>query len=152
MRHRLILGDAAHDVWLSHREGGDWLLFEDDWHLLEPTPDDISLVVRGDTAHIHYRGRTHTVQVVHPAVAYSDETVSDKDALALAPMPGIVVSHKVDAGEHVKAGDALMVIESMKLETVIRAARDGIVQQLHFAVGASFDRDAVLVTLSAEEG
>jgi biotin carboxyl carrier protein len=36
----------------------------------------------------------------------------------------------------------------MKLETVIRSLEDGVVDQVHFKEGDSFDRDAVLVTLS----
>jgi biotin carboxyl carrier protein len=42
------------------------------------------------------------------------------------------------------------VIESMKLETAIRAAQDGIVEKIHVRAGESFDRDAALVTLSRE--
>jgi len=45
-------------------------------------------------------------------------------------------------------GTVLMVIESMKLETQIRASQDGIVERLHVKDGDSFDRDAILVTLS----
>lgn len=44
-------------------------------------------------------------------------------------------------------GTVLMVIESMKLETQIRASQDGIVERLHVKDGDSFDRDAILVTL-----
>ena len=42
----------------------------------------------------------------------------------------------------------LMVIESMKLETSIRASQEGAVDRVHVREGESFDRDAVLVTLS----
>jgi biotin carboxyl carrier protein len=41
-----------------------------------------------------------------------------------------------------------MVIESMKLETPIRAPQAGVVERIHVKDGDSFDRDAVLATLS----
>jgi 3-methylcrotonyl-CoA carboxylase alpha subunit len=63
-------------------------------------------------------------------------------------MPGTVVALKVAPGDAVTAGTVLIVIESMKLETQIRASQDGIVERLHVKDGDSFDRDALLVTLS----
>jgi len=65
-------------------------------------------------------------------------------------MPGVVVSVKAVVGERVAAGTVVAVIESMKLETAIRAAQDGIVEKIHVRAGESFDRDAALVTLSRE--
>jgi 3-methylcrotonyl-CoA carboxylase alpha subunit len=44
------------------------------------------------------------------------------------------------------------VIESMKLETAIKAPRDGLVATVHVAVGKTFDRAAPLVTLAPEAG
>ncbi len=43
-----------------------------------------------------------------------------------------------------------MVIESMKLETTITAPRDGVVAELGYAVGDTFDKGAVLVRLAPE--
>jgi 3-methylcrotonyl-CoA carboxylase alpha subunit len=65
-------------------------------------------------------------------------------------MPGVVVSVKAIVGERVTAGTVVAVIESMKLETAIRAAQDGIVEKVHVRPGESFDRDAALVTFSME--
>jgi 3-methylcrotonyl-CoA carboxylase alpha subunit len=63
-------------------------------------------------------------------------------------MPGTVVALKVAPGDAVTAGTVLMVIESMKLETQIRASQDGIVERVHVKESDSFDRNAILVTLS----
>ena len=65
-------------------------------------------------------------------------------------MPGTVVRVDVAVGDHVATGDPLVVIESMKLETTIRAWHDGTVSAVHVTAGQSFERDAVLVTLAAE--
>ncbi|RXG89124.1 acetyl-CoA carboxylase biotin carboxyl carrier protein subunit [Bradyrhizobium zhanjiangense] len=65
-------------------------------------------------------------------------------------MPGFVVAITVSSGQSVSAGMALMLIESMKLETIIRSPQDGIVHRIHVKEGESFEHDAVLVTLSKE--
>ena len=57
-----------------------------------------------------------------------------------------VIAVAAEPGAQVQAGDTLMVIESMKLETAIKAPRDGVVATVTFAAGQSFERDAVLVT------
>ena len=67
-----------------------------------------------------------------------------------APMPGVVVTIAVLPGQPVSAGAALMMTESMKLETIIRSSQDGVVDGIHFKEGESFERDAVLITLSKE--
>jgi biotin carboxyl carrier protein len=62
-------------------------------------------------------------------------------------MPGTVVRIAAQTGSTVAAGDAILVIESMKLETTIRAWRDGIVEAVHVTEGATFERGTLLVSL-----
>jgi 3-methylcrotonyl-CoA carboxylase alpha subunit len=52
-----------------------------------------------------------------------------------APMPGKVVSFAVKAGDAVKRGQALAVMEAMKMEHTLHAPHDGVVQELLYAVG-----------------
>jgi len=52
-----------------------------------------------------------------------------------APMPGMVVTASVKAGQQVKAGDPLVSIEAMKMETQIRAENDGTVKAVHVKSG-----------------
>ena len=52
-----------------------------------------------------------------------------------APMPGTVIAVSVQAGDKVIAGQALMVMEAMKMEHTIRAPADGIVAEVLFAQG-----------------
>nr|WP_274613211.1 acetyl-CoA carboxylase biotin carboxyl carrier protein subunit [Bradyrhizobium acaciae] len=65
-------------------------------------------------------------------------------------MPGMVVAIAVSPGDSVSAGTALMMIESMKLETIIRSPQDGIVERIHVKENENFEHDAALVTLSKE--
>jgi biotin carboxyl carrier protein len=151
MRHRLIIEDAAHDVWLSRSDTRERLLVNDQWHDLPPAPDCAVAVTDGDLAYVHFNGRAHTVRYQDVIDHYAEGGTGSATNSATAPMPGAVVSVGVSPGDKVAAGDSMMIIESMKMETVIRAGRDGVVEEVHYAAGASFDRDAVLVTLAALE-
>ena len=62
-----------------------------------------------------------------------------------APMPGVIGSIAVEPGKTVRAGDLLLTIEAMKMETAIRAERAGTVKQLHTKHGAQVDAKDLLV-------
>ena len=64
-----------------------------------------------------------------------------------APMPGKVVKLLVAVGEQVQARQGLVVVEAMKMENELRAARDGIVREIHVAEGASVEAGAPLVVI-----
>jgi biotin carboxyl carrier protein len=151
MRHHLLIGDETHDVWLSRDAGTERLLVDEEWHVLPPVPHDAVVVVQGDTAYIHHAGRAHVVRYENPVELLAEHSEGGADDVARAPMPGSVVAVNVAPGDKVANGDGLIVIESMKMETVIRAMRDGEVEAVHVSVGDSFDRDAMLVTLTARE-
>ena len=65
-----------------------------------------------------------------------------------APVPGRILKVAVDAGAAVRAGDVLVVIEAMKMETPIVAPADGTVTEVHAAAGDLVDQDQAIVTCS----
>jgi 3-methylcrotonyl-CoA carboxylase alpha subunit len=71
-----------------------------------------------------------------------------------APMPGRVVQLLVAAGDAVNQGQALIVIEAMKMEHTIAAPRDGTVEAVRYAVGDLVEEGAELIVLAdiAETG
>lgn len=103
----------------------------------------------GDTIHIHLDGRTYAVRYQDPMQVGTGDDAGQN--IARAPMPGVVVAVKVQAGDAVETGTVLVVIESMKLETSIKAPQAGVVEKVHVAPGQSFERDAPLVTLAQGE-
>ncbi|MBO0661139.1 pyruvate carboxylase [Jiella sp. MQZ9-1] len=63
-----------------------------------------------------------------------------------APMPGVVSTLAVAAGQSVQAGDVLLSIEAMKMETAIHAERDGVIEAVHVTAGAQIDAKDLLLT------
>jgi propionyl-CoA carboxylase alpha chain len=70
---------------------------------------------------------------------------ADTSKLLLCPMPGMVVSLAVGEGQDVRAGDALCVVEAMKMENVLKAERDGKVAKVLAKPGDSLNVDAVIL-------
>jgi 3-methylcrotonyl-CoA carboxylase alpha subunit len=68
------------------------------------------------------------------------------------PLPGVVVAVPVSVGQQVAAGDALMVIEAMKMEHTIAAPYAGTVISIHFARGERVPEGRALLELKRAEG
>lgn len=64
-----------------------------------------------------------------------------------APLPGTVLDIRVSAGQSVKSGDIMLVLEAMKMENEILAPRDGVVAGVSAVKGASVNTGDILVTL-----
>ena len=65
-----------------------------------------------------------------------------------APMPGNVLKIHVKAGQAVRAGDVLMILEAMKMENEIMASKDGTVTSVAIPEGATVETGALLCTIS----
>jgi propionyl-CoA carboxylase alpha chain len=70
---------------------------------------------------------------------------SDSGKALRCPMPGLVRAIAVAVGQEVKSGDALAVVEAMKMENVLRADRDGVVKTINVKPGDSLAVDAVIM-------
>jgi propionyl-CoA carboxylase alpha chain len=68
-----------------------------------------------------------------------EKAVPDLSHLVLSPMPGLLVSLAVKAGDTVTAGDGIAVIEAMKMENMIRAPRDGVICTVHAQAGDTLE-------------
>jgi propionyl-CoA carboxylase alpha chain len=69
----------------------------------------------------------------------------DLSKFLLSPMPGLLVSLAVQAGQEVKVGQEICVVEAMKMENLLRAERDGRVSVLHAKSGDSLAVDQPIV-------
>jgi propionyl-CoA carboxylase alpha chain len=99
---------------------------------------------------IRHRAALAHVLVLTPRTAELHEKLPPKKAadtskMVLSPMPGLVVTLDVAVGQQVRAGEAVAVIEAMKMQNIIRAERDGLVKAVNAAAGDSVAADEVLV-------
>ncbi len=120
----------------------------------------------GRTMDLQFNGQRQTVQtwqrdeLVHVFCDLGATVITEIDALAhagevaaeggrlTAPMPGKVVSFAVKAGDGVKKGQPLAVMEAMKMEHTIAAPADGTVAELLYAPGDQVAEGAELLTLA----
>jgi pyruvate carboxylase subunit B len=66
-----------------------------------------------------------------------------------APMPGMVVRIEVEAGQAVKSGQGIAVVEAMKMENELKAEGDGVVARILVQPGQAVEKGAVLVEFEA---
>jgi biotin carboxyl carrier protein len=61
--------------------------------------------------------------------------VAPSGSAVTAPLPGVIKSIAIRPGQRVSRGDPLLVIEAMKMDNVLRASREGLVETIHIAEG-----------------
>ncbi len=109
-----------------------------------------AVVVRaGDRLLVALDGRAH-------AFAFGEEARGDAAGtgvgVVVAPMPGRIVRVLVAAGDAVEAGQPLVVLEAMKMETALRAEIAGTVAVVAATEGAMVDGGAVLIEITPARG
>ena len=83
-----------------------------------------------------------------PAAAPAAQAVAAGAVAVTAPMPGKILGVKASAGQAVKRGQVLLILEAMKMENEIVAPQDGTVATINVAVGDSVEPGATLATLN----
>jgi len=105
---------------------------------------------KGDDVYVHVDGEAYHLRYRHPLDRLAASSDAEAGDHVRAPMPGAVISVLVQAQEAVSRGQALLVMESMKMETTITAPRDGVVKAVHHDAAQTFDRDSVLISLEPQ--
>lgn len=65
-----------------------------------------------------------------------------------APMPGLIIDIMVTAGDEVKKGDPLLILEAMKMENVIKATGDGTISDIKANKGDSVEKNQMIIQFS----
>ncbi|MFZ2988295.1 acetyl-CoA carboxylase biotin carboxyl carrier protein subunit, partial [Ideonella sp.] len=116
--------------------------------LLDGTRHVLSVYAQGDTLAVFGTDDSLLLQEFDP-VAQAGDAAGTGGRLT-APMPGKVIAFLAAAGQAVKAGQALAVMDAMKMEHTLTAPRDGVVAELLYAVGDQVAEGAELLSLQAE--
>ncbi|HET6377980.1 MAG TPA: acetyl/propionyl/methylcrotonyl-CoA carboxylase subunit alpha [Methylocella sp.] len=93
--------------------------------------------------------RIHTLHAADLAALMPEKKSTSSAKLLRAPMPALLKSIAVTAGQAVQRGEALCVIEAMKMETVLHAEFDGTIAAINARPGDTLSVDAVIMTFSA---
>jgi 3-methylcrotonyl-CoA carboxylase alpha subunit len=123
------LGQGRHDVLLDGRR-----------HIL-------SVYQHGERYAVFADAGSALITEVDPIVHAADH--AGEAGRLTAPMPGKVVAFMVAAGDRVERGQALAVMEAMKMEHTIHAPRDGVVEELLYAAGDQVSEGGELLRLVA---
>lgn len=101
------------------------------------------VLLQGSLYHVQVEDE-RTIRLAHGLTGFTPD--SGEIPIA-APMPGLIVSVPVEAGQVVQEGDVLLILESMKMDNELRAPRDGMVERVHVEAGDSVEGRQRLVTL-----
>ena len=164
----VMLGNARFDVTLDEGDGALLVRFDDKslhaHHLVsdwapgqfvwrgtvddEPVSCQVFPILNGlELAHrgVRVAARVYTRREAELAALMPEKKAADTSKKLLCPMPGLVKAMLVSVGQEVKAGEALCMVEAMKMENVLRAERDVTVSKIHAAEGDSLAVDAVIM-------
>ncbi len=114
----------------------------------EPMSVKVDLV--GTALRLRWRGIDAVTHVRSPRVAelarlMPKKLPPDTSRMLLCPMPGVITSVSVKAGDTVEAGQALAVVEAMKMENILRAEKRAVVKRVAVAAGASLAVDELIM-------
>jgi len=88
-------------------------------------------------------------KAAEPTAAQATKAAPEVDAAGAvkAPMPGLIIRYEVEVGQKVKAGDTVLILEAMKMESALPAPTDGTVKELRFKPGDRVAKDDVLAII-----
>lgn len=111
---------------------------------------EIEVARIGDRVITWSGGRTWQAEIQLLPVSEVDAAGEHSDHIT-APMPGSIVGVYVSPSQPVAAGDVVVTIESMKMETALVAIRDGMVASVLVEPGTTVERGALLVSFVKQE-
>jgi propionyl-CoA carboxylase alpha chain len=160
---KLQIGDAAYDLsWQSYGDEtyrvycGDW---QAEIQIVSFEPGNIRLSVDG-IQRLFIITEVDRQFFAHSALGafacarlprYPDASVTSEQENPSAPMPGQVLKILVRAGQRVSAGDALVILEAMKMEQTLRALMDGVVETVLVKEGDVVAPGDALVRIAPSE-
>ena len=109
--------------------------------LSDPRQEQVQVKVNGQPFTVEVKDVTaevessETAPAPAPSPAPAAKTAAPPVGMVTAPLPGTVKSVKVRTRQQVSAGDELLVIEAMKMDNLIRASREGVIETIYVTEG-----------------
>ena len=76
-----------------------------------------------------------------------DKASAQKVSEVKAPMPGLVLRVMVEGGQQIKKGDALVVLEAMKMENILKSTTDAVVKKVSVSKGDKVEKNQVMMVM-----
>ena len=146
MAVKFTLGEAVHEIAVLARHPLT-LSVDGRVHVVDRSAPGPVLAGDDSETMVRLNGRTWRLRRIDPRAEAAGQGAAEDEIRA--PMPGAVVSVHAAEGDLVKAGQTIVTIESMKLQTALQAPRDGLLAEIAFGEGATFEKDAVVARLEA---
>jgi len=64
-----------------------------------------------------------------------------------APMPGLIIDILVEPGQSIEKGDAILILEAMKMENVLKADGEGVVKSIELGKGTAVDKGQIIIEM-----
>ena len=138
----LSVGDQPAQPWTALRQGEGWDIT---WGAQRYCAQ---VHVWGEQWHVFLPEGARTLDLVDELAHAGD--LGETGGRLTAPMPGKVLSFAVEVGDAVKAGQAVAVMEAMKMEHTLHAPADGVVAELLYAPGDQVSEGVALLRLDSE--
>jgi propionyl-CoA carboxylase alpha chain len=118
--------------------------------VLDGKPFAVKFADRTEGYLFRHRGVALRALVCTPFVAdlhgrLPEKPKADTSKLVISPMPGLVVSMDVTLGQEVQEGEAVCIVEAMKMQNIIRAGANGTVKAINVKAGESVAADEIMV-------
>jgi biotin carboxyl carrier protein len=113
---------------------------------------NVELIEKNDHRHFNVNTLYHSydVEIVDAETKYkrnrSKEELDDIRRIS-SPMPGKIVKIPVKVGDRVKAGDTVVIVSAMKMESEYKVQKDRVVREIHVKEGDTIDGNQVLIVV-----
>ena len=108
------------------------------------------MIFDGNTVHLFDADENRQMHSVTVVTDKATSATGSSDSTVTSPMPGKIVRVLVSAGQRVTEGEALVVMEAMKMEHTMKAPADGIVEEVHGKEGEVVGQRALLISFEGE--
>jgi len=125
--YSLLIDNLSHEVFIEKRE------------------NQYAAILRGKL----YSAKVRDAESWERDVPRRTHPIAEGEGLIEAPMPGLVLEVRGTTGEETRAGDVLVVLESMKMKTDIHCSLDGTIQAIHVVAGDHVTQGQALVAVSS---
>ncbi|MCF8293586.1 MAG: acetyl-CoA carboxylase biotin carboxyl carrier protein subunit [Chitinophagaceae bacterium] len=117
---------------------------------VEKDADLVKLDKENKLVIVRIEGKKFAVQIKEPVDLMLDKLgINSKSTKKVnnlkAPMPGLVIKILAEQGKHYKAGDALMILEAMKMENVFKAAADVTIKAIEITERQTVEKGQILM-------